>query len=202
MGIYRCESCGAELNVREGINSVICDYCGTKQSVPTVQEESPGTAPLLRRAYLFLEDKEWDLAREYCEKVLDRHPENAQAYLGKLMADCRVCDVDSLADCRAPFDDNKNYKKILRFGDAGLVKKLEEYVRGIKVRNEETRLAEQYARASRHMRRAKFVHEYQEAQREFEKLKDYKDSRELAELCAQKVEKMIEDDKNRIYQSA
>ena len=34
-------------------------------------------APLLRRAFMFLEDGNWDDADSYCEKVLDQDPENA-----------------------------------------------------------------------------------------------------------------------------
>ena len=41
-------------------------------------------APLLKRIFMFLEDKDWNAANEYCEKVLDIDPENALAYLGKL----------------------------------------------------------------------------------------------------------------------
>ena len=46
--------------------------------------------PLLKRAFMFLEDGEWDKADNYCEQVLNQDPENAQAYLGKLMAELHV----------------------------------------------------------------------------------------------------------------
>ena len=36
--------------------------------------------PLLIRVSIFLQDKEWDLANEYCERVLDMDPENGNAY--------------------------------------------------------------------------------------------------------------------------
>ncbi len=47
-------------------------------------------APLLKRVSLFLEDKDWVKADEYCERVLDQEPENATAYLGKLMVEMKV----------------------------------------------------------------------------------------------------------------
>ena len=72
------------------------------------------TAPLLKRAFMFLEDGEWASATEYCERVLDQDPENAKAYLGKLMAELRVNLRDNLADCSEPFDERNNYKKALR----------------------------------------------------------------------------------------
>ena len=44
-----------------------------------VQETTANTAPLLKRAFIFLEDGDWNSADEYCEKVLDLDPECAQA---------------------------------------------------------------------------------------------------------------------------
>ena len=46
--------------------------------------------PLLRRAFVFIEDEEWDRADEYLERVLDEELENAYAYLGKAMAAVKV----------------------------------------------------------------------------------------------------------------
>ena len=49
-----------------------------------------GLSPLLRRAFIFIEDEEWDRADEYLERVLDKEPENAYAYLGKAMVAVKV----------------------------------------------------------------------------------------------------------------
>ena len=92
--------------------------------------------PLLKRAQMFLEDENWEEADKYCEKVLDQEPENAQAYLYKLMAECKVCRKEQLKDCRKPFDGSSNFKKVVRFGDASLKEKLEGDIRFIKERNE------------------------------------------------------------------
>ena len=61
-------------------------------------------APLLKRAFMFLEDGNWQEADAYCEKVLDQDPECAEAYLGKLMAECKVKKQEDLADLAEPFD--------------------------------------------------------------------------------------------------
>lgn len=42
----------------------------------------PNTTQLLKRAFMFLEDREWESADDYCEKVLDLDAECAEAYLG------------------------------------------------------------------------------------------------------------------------
>ena len=89
---------------------------------------STGAAPLLERAFLFLEDGKWSDADTYCEKVLDIDPKNAQAYLGKLMAELQVSKRGQLSDCAQPFDKNENYLKILRFGDEALKTELCEYI--------------------------------------------------------------------------
>ena len=84
---------------------------------PAAAQSAQGSiASLLRRVFLFLEDEDWRSANEYCEKVLDLDPENAQAYLGKLMADYGVRKPEDLATLDDPFDDDANYQKIMRFG--------------------------------------------------------------------------------------
>ena len=82
---------------------------------------------LLKRVFIFLEDKNWESADKYCEKVLDINPENAQAYLGKLMVEFKVNKKSNFANCQRPFDDSNNYQKILNYGDKNLKAELEEY---------------------------------------------------------------------------
>lgn len=83
--------------------------------------------PLLKRAFMFLEDGNWESADEYCEKVLDQNPEDAYAYLRKLMAELKVGRKETLADCEQPFSDSSNYQKVLRFGSKALIQEVEEY---------------------------------------------------------------------------
>ena len=76
---------------------------------------------------MFLEDGEWADADEYCEKVLDLEPENARAYLGKLMAELWVRREEALKNQPMPFDQNRNYQKALRFADEELASTLKGY---------------------------------------------------------------------------
>ena len=92
--------------------------------------ETAGNAnasPLLKRAFMFLEDGDFASANEYCEKVLDLDPENAEAYLGKLMVDLKVNKRSDLANLENPFDDNANYQKVLRYGNATLQSETNKY---------------------------------------------------------------------------
>ncbi len=94
---------------------------------------STGAAPLLERAFLFLEDGSWGNASDYFDKVLDKEPTNAQAYLGKLLALMKVTKLNSLANCDQLFDRDNNcnyyYSKVLRFGDEKLKKQIQGYLK-------------------------------------------------------------------------
>ena len=130
MALFKCQACGAPLEVRDGTEVAFCPYCGMKQTLPKdpVQVMSDGTSvdSLLKRAFMFLEDGEFEKANEYCDRVLDIEPENARAYLCKLMADLRVSKMDNLARVEK-LSNNNSYNKILRFGDEGLISELARY---------------------------------------------------------------------------
>lgn len=88
-----------------------------KETVVVQQTAAPVTniTPLLKRAFMFLEDGDWNSANEYCEKVLDADPECAEAYLGKLMAELHVKNPEELKDQAKPFNSKNNYQKTMRF---------------------------------------------------------------------------------------
>ena len=102
-----------------------------------ISSGNANTAPLLKRAFMFIEDGDWNSANEYCEKVLDINPENPSAYLGKLLSELRVRKQESLKDCAEPFDHRNNYQKAIRFADDKLKAALAGYIEHINTRNEE-----------------------------------------------------------------
>ena len=97
-----------------------------------VTSANTNVAPLLKRAFMFLEDSKWSEANEYCEKVLDQDPENAQAYLGKLMAELRVKRQEDFVDCDRFHPNiektNKTFSRVLQYGDETLVNTLKAYL--------------------------------------------------------------------------
>lgn len=108
--------------------------------------------PLLKRAFMYLEDEEWKNADEYAEKVLDQAPDNAEAYLIKIMVEEKVAKREALANCAQPFDRSNNYKKVMRFGDEKLKEELNGYLsiineRLLKAISEEKQEAERVAAA-------------------------------------------------------
>ncbi|MBQ3489251.1 MAG: TIR domain-containing protein, partial [Clostridia bacterium] len=158
-----------------------------------MEHETVSSNTLLKRAMLFLEDGEWDHADEYCEKILDMNPENAEAYLGKLMAELHVSKREDLKNCEKPFDGNGNYRKIIRFGNEKLKKEIAGYITFINTRNENARLEGIYNRAKATMASAKTEKEYQDAAKIFASISSYKDSAKLKQACLEKAEAVRKD---------
>ena len=163
---------------------------------------SINVAPLLKRAFMFLEDGDFDRADEFCEQVLNQDPENAGAYLGKLMAELRVKQQTDLANCTEPFDNNKNYQKAVRFADATLATELKGYVATIKDRNakkaEEARKESIYLKAMDDYK-SYDISRLQSAINAFTSLGSYKDSDERIRLCQAKIDQIkIKEENDRI----
>ena len=158
------------------------------QETVVVQQPSTSTAPLLQRAFIFLEDGDWNSADEYCEKVLDLEPQNAQAYLGKLMAELRVKKQELLKDQAEPFDQRNNFQKVVRFADDQTKKNLLGYIQHINERNENARLDGIYNNACKVMFMAIGEGAFKEAARLFESVSGYLDSAARAQECHEKAE--------------
>ena len=169
---------------------------------PTVVKEtivadgSANTAPLLKRAFMFLEDGDWDAADEYCEKVLDIDPECAEAYLGQLMAELEVKKQENLKDCLAPFDKNNSYQKVMRFADDTLKAALTGYLEIIVQRVENTRLENIYQKARKAMQ--EMTREaVEDAIRKFRFIINYKDSAEQLAACEKRLAELKEEEETR-----
>ena len=147
------------------------------------------TASLLKRAFMFLEDGDWNSANEYCEKVLDIDPENALAYLGKLLSELRVRKQETLKDQAEPFDHSNNYQKTIRFADDNLKTALAGYIEHINTRNENARkdaiLAEGKAKMS-----GEVISNYESAIKLFESISGWKDADEKIYACQKKIEEI------------
>lgn len=111
----------------------ISDYFGEVEELPTVEAPSAKTVningsatteALLKRAFMFLEDGEWNSADSYLEACLDKEPELAEAYLGKLMVERKAHSIDELAYDASLLPKSKNYLKVIRYGTPELEKVL------------------------------------------------------------------------------
>ena len=178
-------------DVVRGIKKVIAPEEKKQESRETVVVSSGNVnvMALLERAFMFLEDGNWQEADEYCEKVLDQDPKNAEAYLGKLMADCRTKKKTLLKDCSKPFDNSGNYAKIVRFGSEELKTELDSYIKHIKERNEEKRKSDIYTNAMQ-ATSSGTIEAYEAAIKQLCGIKGYKDADNRIAKYQGKIEKI------------
>ena len=182
-------------DVIRGIQKVL----GAKQSATgaSAHTEVLDTAPLLRRAFMFLEDGDWKSSDEYCEKVLDREPENVQAYLCKLMAQVQVNREADLANSRERLDKMSSYQKIMRYGDEELKQRLQNYCEQNKkfvlIIDDQKRKI--YDTANKILNNVGVLSNkdgielYQKAQELFELIPDYLDSRAKRQKCIKAIKR-------------
>ena len=163
-----------------------------KESVVVPSTENANIAPLLKRAFMFLEDGNWQDADTYCEKVLDLDPECGEAYLGKLMAELNVRTRQQLADCKKPFDDRENFAKVIRFGDEKTEAEMRGYIAHINERNENERRMSIYNDAISALNSAYSVDEYYAIINKFRSIHGYKDSDEHIAFCERRIEEIRE----------
>lgn len=138
------------------------------------------TEPLLKRVFMFLEDSDWNSADNYCEKVLDIDPENAEAYLGKLMAELHVNSEEALAEQMVDFSENANFKKALRFANEESRETLLSYSNTVK--------AAIYTKACMAMRSANEERQFRQIAAAFDSIVSYKDAATLSQDCLKKAE--------------
>ncbi len=176
-----------------------------KETAAAGQTVNSGVAPLLKRISLFLEDGNWQEADEYCERVLDSDPENAQAYLYKLMAKMEVRKTEDLRNQAQPFDSEDMYRKTVRFADEELKNTLEEYNAYIKDRNEKTKLKQiddRYLQAVHDMTTADNEQTLQALSRVFASMADYKESKKHKRYCEDQIRRLNYANKEEIYKQA
>ena len=178
-----------------GIKKIV----GTDEPKQTVKETvvvssgNANTEPLLKRAFMFLEDGNWQEADEYCERVLDIDPECAEAYLGKLLAERRVNSQENLKNTLSSLAGSNNFVKAVRYGNEQLVNTLNGYEKFILDRNEKARLELAYKTASELLESADTQSKCEKAAEKFDECIDYKDSAEKKAECLEKAEDFRKD---------
>ena len=83
MAIYKCKMCGGELNISDDMKIIECDYCGTKQTLPKLDDEQK--ANLYDRANHFRRNNEYDKAMTIYENILNTDTTDSEAYWSILL---------------------------------------------------------------------------------------------------------------------
>lgn len=130
---------GATQDLLRGIEKII----GTAAAATTVQNQAGGFESILKRGFVELEYKDWSKAEKCFEEALNHDVQCAEAYLGKLLIDCKISSPKELANLKRPFDENGNYRRAIRFGKSELIDELNGYLNVIRARNDEERKKEE-----------------------------------------------------------
>ncbi len=188
------ESCTIHLNITWAVEYFRRIFVTKKGAGPNgsnmqqggVARVSGDPKVLLERAFMFLEDGDWDKADIYCESVLDQNPKCAEAYLGKLMAEVMIRKKEDLSKAKEPLDQSGNYRKVMRFADESLRERLSNA--------KEVQHNEQlYTEAMACMTAASDEDAYRSASQKFLLLGSYKDSSSRREQCLQRADRIIAD---------
>ncbi len=125
MTILKCKMCGGDLSVSPDISVAECEYCGSKQTVPSADDEKK--IPLFSRANRLRFNCEFDRAYGVYESIVGDFPDEAEAYWGLLLCEYGIEYVDDpltgkkIPTChRSSFDsifENENFNLVMDFAD-------------------------------------------------------------------------------------
>ncbi len=78
MSVLICKMCGGDLEVKEGMTTVRCPYCGTNQTLPKFDDEK--RLRLYDRANHFRRSNDYDKAMAVYEQILNEDQTDSEAY--------------------------------------------------------------------------------------------------------------------------
>ena len=126
MAILKCKMCGGDLEVLDGMTVCECEYCGTKQTVPTIDDEKK--AKLFYRANKLRSNCEFDKAASVYENIVADYQEEAEGYWGLVLCRYGIEYVDDpvsgkkIPTChRSSFDsimDDEDFELVMENSDA------------------------------------------------------------------------------------
>ena len=122
MAIIKCKMCGGDLDIIEGASTAECEYCGSRQTVPKVDDEKK--LNLFARANRFRSGCDFDKASGVYESIIADFPEEAEAYWGLVLCKYGIEYVDDPATGKkVPTCHRSSFESVL--DDVDLVQALE-----------------------------------------------------------------------------
>ena len=126
MSIFKCKMCGGTLEINENQTTATCEYCGTHQTLPKLDDDR--RANLYDRANHFRRSNEFDKAMAIYENILSEDNTDAEAYWSLVLCHYGIEYVeDPSTHKRVPtvnraqftsiFDDD-NYKSAISYADS------------------------------------------------------------------------------------
>ncbi len=78
MAVIRCKICGGDLNIADGTTVAVCEYCGTRQTLPKINDEQWAAA--FNRGDHFRRISEFDKALSVYERIIAEDDTDAEAH--------------------------------------------------------------------------------------------------------------------------
>lgn len=125
MALFKCKMCGGALEIAAGTTVIECEYCGTQQTLPKLDDDK--RANMYDRANHFRRINEFDKAMGIYEQILNEDSADSEAYWSLVLCRYGIEYVeDPTSHKRIPtvnraqftsiFDDD-NYKSALQYAD-------------------------------------------------------------------------------------
>ena len=125
MAVFKCKMCGGTLEINNNETVVTCEYCGTKQTLPKLDDDRK--ANLYDRANHFRRNNEFDKAMGIYEQILNEDSTDAEAYWSLVLCRYGIEYVEdpstrkrlptiNRAQFTSVFDD-EDYKSALQYAD-------------------------------------------------------------------------------------
>ena len=125
MAVIKCKMCGGDLSIIEGASTAECEFCGSVQTIPKVDDEKKLT--LFARANRLRASCEFDKAAGIYESIVADFPEEAEAYWGLVLCKYGIEYVDDpgtgkkIPTChRSSYDsvmDDSNFEQAMENAD-------------------------------------------------------------------------------------
>ena len=186
---------GAMQDLVRGVEKLLQKDAAPAQ--PAVPAQPVAAAPagatvdsLLKRAFMFLEDGEWQNADEYAEKVLDIDPENGEAYWCKLLGLSKTKLPEDFPACKNDVRKEIAFAKAIRYASPTALDLINKYEKNIADYFEQLRIYElepKYKQAVEKLQSAKNTNDYQDLSLLFRSLGHFKDAEVLAQQCEEKA---------------
>ena len=116
MAVIKCKMCGGDLVIEPGGTVAECEYCGSRQTVPTADNEKK--LALFARANRLRSGCEFDKAAGIYESIVADFPEEAEAYWGLVLCKYGIEYVDNPATGKkTPTCHRSSFDCIMEDGD-------------------------------------------------------------------------------------
>lgn len=100
---------------------------GEKKSQEVTLPVNNSLHPLIERAFMCLEDGDFVRADELCEQVLNQEPQNARAYVGKLMAERQIRKQEEFSNATVALSASNYFQRAIQFAEDSLREELVRY---------------------------------------------------------------------------